>query len=121
MSGIALDHVQIAIPAGGEEAARAFYGGLLGLAETPKPESLQSRGGLWFVLTCGVGFHLGIDGAFRPAAKAHPGFLCDDLNEVLARLKAAGHDVTRDTDLRGRARAYDADPFGNRLELIGPA
>ena len=32
----ALHHVQLAMPAGGEDAARAFFGGLLGLAELPK-------------------------------------------------------------------------------------
>ncbi len=119
MAGLALDHLQIAIPAGGEERARAFYGGLLGLAETPKPEILRGRGGLWFALEGGIGLHLGIDPAFRPATKAHPGFLSGDLGALLARLESAGHDIMRGRDPQGRARAYVDDPFGNRLELIG--
>ena len=45
---LAIDHVQVAIPRGGEELARAFYGALLGLAETPKPANLAARGGAWF-------------------------------------------------------------------------
>lgn len=46
ISGIA--HVQVSITPGGEDAARAFYGGLLALPEIPKPESLADRGGCWF-------------------------------------------------------------------------
>ena len=41
----AIDHVQLAIPAGGENAARAFYRDLLGLVEQPKPPELAKRGG----------------------------------------------------------------------------
>ena len=43
-----LDHVQVAAPPGCEEAARAFYGELLGLPEVAKPESLRAAGGAWF-------------------------------------------------------------------------
>jgi hypothetical protein len=43
-----LDHVQLAMPAGQEPVARAFYGGVLGLAEEPKPRNLAVRGGVWF-------------------------------------------------------------------------
>jgi len=48
MSGIELDHVQIAAPPGCEDAARSFYGGLLGMTELPKPSALTGRGGVWF-------------------------------------------------------------------------
>ena len=118
MAGAHLDHLQIAIPAGGENTARAFYGALLGLTEIAKPEVLRSRGGLWFELSDGIGFHLGVDADFRPAAKAHPGLRLGDFAEVLARLEAAGHRVEHGRDPIGRCRIYAADPFGNRLELI---
>jgi catechol 2,3-dioxygenase-like lactoylglutathione lyase family enzyme len=42
---VAIDHVQLAMPAGGEAAARAFYEGVLGLDEVPKPAALAGRGG----------------------------------------------------------------------------
>lgn len=45
---LGLDHVQVAIPASGEDAARAFYGTLLGMAEQPKPAALAGRGCCWF-------------------------------------------------------------------------
>ena len=69
----AIDHVQLAMPAGGEERARAFYRALLGMTEIPKPSELAKRGGCWFA--CGpVQIHLGVEDDFRPAKKAHPGF-----------------------------------------------
>ena len=44
MPVVGVDHVQVAGPRGCEEAARRFYGDLLGLPELPKPELLRSRG-----------------------------------------------------------------------------
>jgi GNAT superfamily N-acetyltransferase len=112
-----IDHVQVAAPPGGEEAARAFYGELLGLTEIPKPERLRPRGGVWFA----VGdeqLHVGIEEPFAPARKAHPALTTPrplDLQALADRLMAAGHGVQWDG-----ARCYVADPFGNRLELMAP-
>jgi hypothetical protein len=44
----AIDHVLLAMPAGREDEARAFYHGLLGIPEAPKPPNLAKRGGCWF-------------------------------------------------------------------------
>lgn len=109
-----LDHVQVAMPAGGEDAARGFYTGLLGLAEAPKPEPLRATGGVWFE----GGVHMGVEADFRPARKAHPGLSVADLDAVAARLTAAGADVEWDERLPGVRRFYTHDPFGNRLELL---
>jgi catechol 2,3-dioxygenase-like lactoylglutathione lyase family enzyme len=113
-----LDHVQLACPAGREDEARAFYGGLLGLAEIEKPEPLRSRGGVWF--RCGEQqLHLGVEDDFRPARKAHPALLVGgerELDELAERLG----DVRWDGDLPGYARFYAEDPFGNRIELLTP-
>jgi ribosomal protein S18 acetylase RimI-like enzyme len=112
-----VDHVQVAAPPGSEDAARAFYGDLLGLVELTKPEPLRARGGSWFV----VGdqqLHVGIEEPFAPARKAHPALAlprADDLRTLAERLATAGHAVTWDGP-----RFYVADPFGNRLELIAP-
>lgn len=113
----ALDHVQLAMPAGGEAAARAFYGDLLGLDEVPKPLLLAARGGCWFEQGA-VRIHLGVEADFRPALKAHPGLLVTDLAALVAVLEAAGHCFTADSALPGTARGYVVDPFGNRIELI---
>ena len=109
-----LDHVQVAMPPGGEEAARRFYAGLLGLAEISKPDALQANGGVWFE----PGVHLGVESSFRPARKAHPGLRLADLDGVAARLEAAGADVQWDERWPGVRRFYTHDPFGNRLELV---
>jgi catechol 2,3-dioxygenase-like lactoylglutathione lyase family enzyme len=114
---LALDHVQLAMPAGGEARARAFYDGLLGLPEQPKPAPLAARGGCWFE-NAAVKLHLGVEADFRPARKAHPALLVDDLDALVARLEAAGVAFAPDDALDGIARGYVEDPFGNRIELI---
>lgn len=115
ISGI--DHVQVAIPAGGEARARAFYGELLGMTEVAKPPALAARGGCWFTSGSAV-LHLGVEEPFAPARKAHPAFLVDDLDHLQERLIAAGHACTRsDGELPGVQRFHTADPFGNRIEF----
>ena len=115
---VAIDHVQLAMPAGGEEAARRFYAGLLGIPERPKPAALAARGGTWFERNA-VRIHLGVEADFRPARKAHPALQVRGLEPLVARLRAAGVEVI-DEPLHGHRRVYVADPFGNRLELLEP-
>ena len=115
-----IDHVQLAIPIHCEGKARDFYGGVLGLAEVPKPTHLQSRGGLWFESGT-LRLHLGADQSFVPARKAHPAFLVRGLPELVSRCEASGYAVHRDTPLEGYDRVYVFDPFGNRIELMEPA
>jgi catechol 2,3-dioxygenase-like lactoylglutathione lyase family enzyme len=117
MTVIAIEHVQLAMPLGREEEARAFYAGLLGIPEVPKPAHLAARGGVWFE-TGGVKVHLGVEEGFTPARKAHPAFVVADLEELVGRLRAAGHEVSTDQPLAGWQRVYTADPFGNRIELM---
>ncbi|MFZ5669690.1 MAG: DUF559 domain-containing protein [Pseudomonadota bacterium] len=111
----AIDHVQIAIPPGGEETARPFYGGLLGLPEVPKPAELAGRGGCWFE-SDQVKVHLGVEQAFRANVKAHVAFQVDDRIVLANEAKAAGYRVTTERD-----QLYIYDPFGNRLEFINAA
>jgi catechol 2,3-dioxygenase-like lactoylglutathione lyase family enzyme len=117
MRVVGLDHVQVAMPAGGEERARAFYGGVLGMPELPKPPNLAARGGVWFA--CGDrALHLGVEADFRPARKAHPALLVDDLRAIAGACENAGFPTNRDEPLEGHDRAYVHDPFGNRIELM---
>lgn len=116
MTILGIDHVQVAAPAGCEEAARGFYGGLLGLEEIPKPEALAARGGCWFSAG-GQELHVGVEEPFAPARKAHPGLVADDLDDLAGRLRGAGHDVAFDDAILGSKRFHVADPFGNRLEI----
>ena len=114
---VGLDHVQLAMPPGGEAEARRFYGEVLGMAEVPKPSPLAERGGCWFE-SPGAIVHLGVEASFAPARKAHPAFRVADLEKCRLALAAAGAPIVPDNSLPGVRRFYTADPFGNRLELI---
>lgn len=116
MAIIGLDHIQIAIPEGGEGMARRFYGDVLGMHEVPKPDNL-SPSGCWFERG-GVSLHIGVDPDFTPARKAHPALLTDDLAMLRSRLEAAGHETREDKPVEGYERFFTADPFGNRIEIM---
>lgn len=112
-----IDHVQIAIPALGEEEARRFYVDVLGFTEVPKPAELATRGGGWFELGP-LRLHLGVDKDFHAATKAHIAFLTSDLATLIARARAGGYRLVEDTGIEGYDRIFVFDPFGNRIELM---
>jgi catechol 2,3-dioxygenase-like lactoylglutathione lyase family enzyme len=123
-----IHHVQVACPPGGEEVARAFYAGALGLREVEKPEDLRARGGAWFrayddggAVTAEI--HVGVEDPFAPARKAHPAFVlrsAAELDAVRRRLEEGGYEVDlsqRDT-FPGHERVHTFDGHGNRVELL---
>lgn len=114
---VSLHHVQVSCPAGGEDAARSFYGDALGIPEVIKPPVLAARGGCWF-RGAGVEVHVGVEQDFRPAAKAHPAFLVSDIDAVAVRLADRDFPVTWDDDFPGYRRFYTADGNGNRVEVL---
>ena len=107
------------MPRGREADARAFYVDALGFEERPKPAHLAARGGVWFHAGSAE-VHLGVEDDFRPAKKAHPALLVDNLDAIAQRCTALGFAVTSDQPLPGYRRLYVADPFGNRIELLEP-
>ncbi|MCC6501280.1 MAG: VOC family protein [Anaerolineales bacterium] len=142
MTILSIDHVQLALPAGEEEKARAFYVGILGFTEIHKPPELAKRGGMWLQnvpLTPDqtavelpsdqelssdppsetVRVHLGVENDFHPARKAHPAFIVSRLDSLLEKIQAAGYewDLSQ-PPLEGYNRAHVFDPFGNRIELM---
>ncbi|XSG73796.1 VOC family protein [Herpetosiphon llansteffanensis] len=117
MQLIALDHIQLAMPAEQEAQARWFYSTILGLDEIAKPAPLQARGGCWF-RGSNIELHLGVEADFRPARKAHPAFRVADLAQARTELQAAGITIVEDSSLPHVRRFYAADPFGNRLEFV---
>jgi ketosteroid isomerase-like protein len=117
MRVLGIDHVQLAMPSGGESAARRFYGEVLGFEEIPKPAPLAGRGGAWF-RSGTVHLHLGVEADFRPARKAHPALRVEGLSALIVRCVNAGHPVERDVPRPGVERVQVADPFGNRIELM---
>lgn len=114
---VGLDHVQLAIPPGSEDACRAFYVGLLGMTELVKPPALKARGGLW-VRGGDAEIHLGVEPDFRPAKKAHPALRIAVLDRLAERLMAAGYEITWDDTIAGTRRFFTHDPNGNRMEFI---
>ncbi|HNQ06933.1 MAG TPA: VOC family protein [Tetrasphaera sp.] len=112
-----LQHVQLAIPPGGEQASRSFWVDALGFIEVPKPPMLAVRGGCWFRLG-DLEMHMGIEEPFVPARKAHPALLATDLDALAARLTEAGGEVRWSQEVPGTKRFHTDDPFGNRLEFI---
>jgi catechol 2,3-dioxygenase-like lactoylglutathione lyase family enzyme len=115
----AIHHVQLAMPPGREDDATAFYEGVLGIPRQPKPPALAARGGCWFVDGT-LAVHLGVEDPFHPARKAHPALMVEGLDDLAARLEAAGHPVRREGGLDGYDQRYVDDPFGNRIELLEP-
>jgi catechol 2,3-dioxygenase-like lactoylglutathione lyase family enzyme len=115
----AIDHVQLAMPPGREAEAVAFYEGVLGLAHVPKPANLAVRGGCWFERGA-LKLHLGVEQDFRPARKAHPALLVEDLPGLVGVLRAHGVEPRQEEPLEGYDRVYVDDPFGNRIELLEP-
>lgn len=115
-----LHHVQLAIPAGSEDRARAFWRDILGMTELTKPPVLAGRGGCWF-RGHGLEVHLGVEDEFRPARKAHPGILVRHIRDLSDHLVAHGVEVTWDDNFPGHDRFYAHDAFGNRLEFLEPS
>jgi len=114
---IAIDHVQLAMPAGGEDVAREFYCGVFGLDEVAKPPVMAARGGCWFERGA-VKIHVGVEADFRAARKAHPAFVVADLDGLLA---ANDLQPVWSDEIPGTRRCHVDDPFGNRIELIDGA
>ena len=118
MNILRLHHVQITVPEGAEEQARAFYCGALGLLEISKPFSLDGRGGFWLELG-GQEIHVGTgDGFDRLSTKAHLAYQVEDLAAWRVRLEGAGCEILESISIPGFERFETRDPFGNRLELI---
>ncbi len=114
----AIDHVQLAIPPGGEAEGVAFFGGVLGFEEVAKPRALAVRGGCWF-RAGEVVVHLGVEDPLTPARKAHPAFRVRGIDALAGRLVAAGHEVRWDHELPDVRRFHTDDPWGNRIEIVG--
>ncbi len=111
-----LDHVQVCIPRGAEGAARAFYGGLLGLEEVEKPEAIRKNGGMWYNVA-DVQLHVGVEDAVAPS-KRHPAFEVENVEGVRAFLEQNGVRTRDEPAIPGVRRFSFFDPFGNRVELM---
>lgn len=105
------------MPRGQEHRARAFFVGMLGMKEMPKPQKLAQRGGAWFS-SGSVQLHLGVEENFIPAKKAHPALLCTEYEQLIKRLEDANIKIRESNEIPNQRRAFIEDPFGNRIELV---
>lgn len=114
-----LSHLNVTMPKGGEDLARSFYTGHLGLREIPKPEPIRLRGGVWFDAG-GLDIHVSVEEQrLAPDSYRHFGLECTDVDALRARLKAA--DIpTEDGRPAPWKRFFVRDPFGNRIEVHEP-
>jgi catechol 2,3-dioxygenase-like lactoylglutathione lyase family enzyme len=114
----AVHHVQVSIPVGAEDEARAFYCGVLGMNEVPKPEALAGRGGFWLELH-GFQIHFGTeDGIDRSRSKAHVAYQVGNLRDWRNKLVDAGFIIQDGIPIPGMDRFEFRDPFGNRIEFL---
>ena len=111
-----LSHVNVTMPSGSEDTARAFYGVLLGLREVPKPEPLRARGGVWFSAGS-LEIHLSIEDEPHPNdTRRHFGLESSDVGGLRRRLEESGV-PTDDGRPAPWKRFFVLDPFGNRIEI----
>ncbi len=119
MSVLRLQHASVPMPAGGNDEARAFYGGVLGLDEIPPPSSLDAEQIIWF--SAGGGgheVHLFTEDGFGPNSPGqHLCLQVDDLDATRERLGDHGVAIEETTLIPNRPRFFVRDPFGNRVEL----
>ena len=115
----AFHHANVTVPRSLEEAARHFYGVVMGLQEVPKPESSRGRGGAWYQLGQ-MQLHLSIEEPLGEncLSKRHVCYTVRDLAEAEERFRKAGVEIIPDDQpMPGWDRFYVRDPGGNRLEI----
>jgi len=113
-----VQHAQITIPKGAEDEAREFYCEFLGLTETPKPNSLQGRGGFWLQIGA-FQVHVGTEDNFdRTKTKAHLAYEVKNLDAWREKLKNRGVKILEGVPIPNYQRFEFRDPFGNRVEFL---
>lgn len=114
-----IHHVNVTVPKSLEDAAKHFYGVVMGLEEVPKPESSRGRGGAWYQLGP-LQLHLSVEGPLHPdcISKRHVCYTVSNLTEAEERFRSAGVEIVPDDQpMPGWSRFYVRDPGGNRLEI----
>lgn len=110
-----ISHVNLAVE--DVDAARHFYGQVLGLTEIPRAEG-NRRPGAWFQLGA-LELHLSQEPAPRNAeSRRHVAFEVRDLDALREHLEDAGVPLEEGSTLIGTRRFFARDPSGNRLEFF---
>lgn len=111
------DHVAIYVT--DLDRAARFYGGALGLRQTPRPESFDFPG-LWYALGDGT-LHLLVEQQQQPQHPRHFCLWVSDVRAAAVHLEALSLPVAWSTKHKivGVDRFFTRDPDGNRLEIQG--
>lgn len=114
-----INHVNVIVPKPLEDAAKHFYGSVLGLKEIPKPLESQGRGGAWYELGS-LQLHLSVR-AEAGNGQGSQGHVCYTVADVISaeeHLRAVGVEIVPDDQpIAGKPRFYVRDPGGNLIEL----
>jgi catechol 2,3-dioxygenase-like lactoylglutathione lyase family enzyme len=118
-----IHHVNVTVPKSLEDAAKHFYGVVMGMKEVPKPESSRGRGGAWYQLG-EMQLHLSVETAFGDdcISKRHVCYTVSNLAEAEEQFRRASIEIDPDDQpMPGWLRFYVRDPGGNRLEIAQDA
>jgi catechol 2,3-dioxygenase-like lactoylglutathione lyase family enzyme len=114
-----IHHVNVTVPKSLEDAAKHFYGVVMGLDEIAKPADSRGRGGAWYQLGP-LQLHLSIEKPFDQncVSKRHVCYTVSNLAAAEERFRSAGVEILPDDmPTPGWSRFYVRDPGGNRLEI----
>ncbi|ANB61714.1 VOC family protein [Anoxybacteroides amylolyticum] len=112
-----LDHVQICVPIGAEDEARAFYTDVLSFVEIEKPDALKANGGLWYKVG-NVELHIGVENRKGYRSNGHPAFEVENVEAVCGYLEDNGVVTYDEKAILGAVRFSFRDPFNNRIEFL---
>lgn len=118
---LGLDHVQVTVARELMEAAKRFYGDVLGLQPAPRPGDPAE--GAWYQIGA-VQLHLAMEDRAAPDAnrsRRHVCYRVRDLDAAEARLRQAGVAILPDRrPISGVRRFFIEDPGANRIEIAAP-
>lgn len=110
---VEVNHVNVTVPAELEQAAKHFYGEVIGLKQIPKPEGPRQFVGAWYELGNSQ-LHLSIENDPQNAASnRHVCYGVADLAVAEKRLLDAGVEIIPDP----QPRFFVRDPAGNLIEI----
>jgi|SRR5882672_4400687 len=115
---IAVNHVNVTVPAALETAAKHFYGVVLGLRQIPKPTGTRQNMGAWFELGS-MQLHLSTEeGVANEASDRHVCYQVTDIAAADLHFRNSGIEVIADgRPIRGQSRFFVRDPGGNLIEI----
>lgn len=112
-----LHHVNVVVPPGATGQVVGFYADVLGLRRVAKPSEGVAQTGAWFDIDETSQVHVSEREGERNA-DAHFALVVDDLDAVMARVRAAGAPWTESPPIFGTRRGFTRDPVGNKVELL---